>query len=194
MQWSSHGWIAQSHSSNYDWKSSGHWIHCVDIATELTTTLVLQDSLRRPAAAFVPLVTRLRVVCKLLVAASSCISVGFRPQEQRSFWSSFWHPCHSPDHLQGPQARIPKNCCGDCCGNCRGNSGCWGGVLGKLPRRLPGTALALRSRETAVPLAVSAAVPPAVPPASRISPAVSAAGQQFWGIQAWGPCRWSGEW
>ena len=33
---------------------------------------------------------------------------------------------NSPDHLQGPQARIPQNCCGDCCGNCRRNSWCWG--------------------------------------------------------------------
>ena len=38
--------------------------------------------------------------------------------------------CHCPDHLQGPQARIPQNCCGDCCGNCRGNSGCWGKCWG----------------------------------------------------------------
>ena len=70
---------------------------------------------------------------------------------------------------RAPQARIPRNCCGDC-----GNSGCWPEVLGELLRRLPG-GLPFLLRETAVPPAVSAAVLPALPPAPRISPAVSAA-------------------
>ena len=63
-------------------------------------------------------------------------------------------------------------------------------LLRKLPGKLPGaggsvggsaaeiagkSALALRSRETALLPAVSAAVPPALPPALVVSPAVSAA-------------------
>ena len=64
--------------------------------------------------------------------------------------------CHSPGHLQGPQAWIPQNFCGDCCGNCRGNSRCWGNCCENCRGECP---CSEEQRETVLFPAVSAAVP-----------------------------------
>ena len=71
-----------------------------------------------------------------------------------------------------------------------GNSGCWG-VPGELLRRLPLTSIemalrkgSLRSTSPGTPTST-----PSFPGSLHSSPP-----QQFWGIRAWGPCRWSGEW
>ena len=76
--------------------------------------------------------------------------------------------CQSPDHLQGPQAQIHQNCCGDCQGNsgCRGE--CWGNCCGDCRGDCPCS----EEQRNGISPEVSAAIPPAIPPAPRVKAAI----------------------
>ena len=66
--------------------------------------------------------------------------LGTPPPPQKFLPKALSKICDSPDHPQGPQARILQNCCGDCCGNCwetRGVGGSAGGTAAETTGGLP---------------------------------------------------------